>query len=153
MKIATTRFGSLEISEEDTVQFPAGLIGLKDCRAWVLLADEHDRHLAWLQSTTRPEVAVAVVGPRRFVPHYKLRVDRSVLGPLQIQSHHEPQVLVIVSKGDDGGQGDDGGLTLNLKAPLVINLGRRLGRQVVTNDDWPVRYRLTNATAELRKSA
>lgn len=32
----------------------------------------------------------------------------------------------------------DGDLTLNLKAPLVINLDRRLGRQVITSDDQPV---------------
>ena len=44
-------------------------------------------------------------------------------------------------------------LTLNLRAPLVINLDRRIGCQVVTVDPQPMQYELANLPAELRKSA
>jgi len=45
-------------------------------------------------------------------------------------------------------------VTLNLKAPLIINLDRRLGRQVITNDDQPVAMPLVSpADLQLRKSA
>ncbi|HMC10031.1 MAG TPA: flagellar assembly protein FliW, partial [Pirellulaceae bacterium] len=45
-------------------------------------------------------------------------------------------------------------LTLNLKAPLIINLDRRLGRQVITTDEQPVALPLVPAPpALLRKSA
>jgi flagellar assembly factor FliW len=52
-------------------------------------------------------------------------------------------VLVVVGSDEDG-------ITLNLKAPLVINLRRRLGRQVVHNHDLPLRYELH---AEARQAA
>jgi flagellar assembly factor FliW len=44
-------------------------------------------------------------------------------------------------------------LTLNLKAPIVINLEARTGRQVVASGDLPLRYELTCGRPPLRKSA
>jgi flagellar assembly factor FliW len=41
-----------------------------------------------------------------------------------------------------------------LKAPLVINLDRRLGRQLICTDDQPMQFRLATASpAQLRRSA
>lgn len=59
----------------------------------------------------------------------------SELAPLELVDVREAQVLVIVGKNDRG-------ITLNLKAPLVIHLARRLGRQVVANGDQPIQYEL-----------
>ena len=44
-------------------------------------------------------------------------------------------------------------MTLNLKAPLVINLKQRLGRQVISSGDQPVQYALEVERFPLRKSA
>ncbi|HVA44952.1 MAG TPA: flagellar assembly protein FliW [Pirellulales bacterium] len=146
MQIRTTRFGSLELEPGDTIQFPGGLLGLEDCRQWVLLADAQNGALGWLQSTTRPDVALAVVSPRRFVPHYQFRVYRSELAPLELAGVKDAQVLTIVGKNERS-------ITLNLKAPIVINLERRLGRQVVANGDLPLQHELNSVPATLKKSA
>lgn len=146
MQIRTTRFGSLELEPDDTIHFPGGLLGLEDCRQWVLLADAQNGALGWLQSTTRPEIALAVVSPRRFVPHYQFRVYRSELAPLELADVKDAQVLTIVGKNERS-------ITLNLKAPIVINLERRLGRQVVANGDLPLQHELNSVPATLKKSA
>jgi flagellar assembly factor FliW len=146
MHIRTTRFGPLEIEADDVIHFPAGLLGLEDCRPWVLLADAQNDALGWLQSTTRPEMALAVVSPRRFVPDYQFRVFRSELNSLELGDVKSAQVLVIVGKNEHT-------ITLNLKAPVVINLERRLGRQVVANGDHSVQFELTTTPAPLKKSA
>lgn len=146
MQIRTTRFGALDIESEDVISFPTGLLGLEDCRHWVLLADAQNNALGWLQCITRPEVALAVVSPRRFVPHYQFRVFRSELAPLELADVRDAQVLAIVGKNERS-------ITLNLKAPVVINLQRRMGRQVVANGDQPVQHELTSQPAPLKKSA
>lgn len=146
MRIQTTRFGSLEIESADTIRFPHGLMGLEHCRQWVLLADAQNDALGWLQSTSDPGLAFAVVSPRRFVPAYQVRVSRSELTPLELEQVHDAQVLVIVGKNDSS-------ITLNLKAPLVIHLDRRLGKQVVNNADAPLQYELAPQEVSLRKSA
>lgn len=144
MNVATTRFGSLTIEEADVLTFVDGLIGMEDCRRWVLLADAQNSALGWLQSLDRPEVALGVVSPRRFVPGYQVRVSRREIQPLGLQAPAEAQILAIVSHGG-------GGLSLNLKAPLVVHLRERLGRQIVARDDHAVQHRLPGTVR--RKSA
>src|SRR5438105_3887673 len=130
MQIQTTRFGTVEIEADDIIHFPNGMLGLEDCRHWVLLADAENDALGWLQSTARADVALAVVSPRRFQAEYQVRVSRSELAPLALKEVKDAKVLVIVGKSERG-------ITLNLKAPLVINVSQRVGRQVVSNGDHP----------------
>jgi flagellar assembly factor FliW len=146
MRIRTTRFGTLDLEPADVLSFPQGLLGLEECRDWVLLADVQNDVLGWLQSTSRPEVALAVVSPRRFVPDYQFKVYRSELAPLDLKHVEDAQVLVIVGKNERS-------ITLNLKAPVVVNLSQRLGRQVVANGDQPMQYELGSDHAPLKKSA
>src|SRR3954454_4515665 len=115
MNIASTRFGSLTIEDADVLTFADGLIGMEDCRRWVLLADSENSALGWLQSLDRPEVALGVVSPRRFVADYQVRVSKREIAPLGMDDPAEAQVLVIVSHAS-------GALVLNLKAPLVLHL-------------------------------
>ena len=145
MQINTTRFGKVEVFEADVVEFTAGLIGMEDCLRWVLLADAENPALGWLQSVERADLALAVVSPRRFVADYRARVTRRDLHGLQIESARDAHVLVVVGK-------DDCGLTVNLRAPLVINPQTRRGRQIVALDDHSMRYPLA-ATVPLRRSA
>ncbi|MGA2617015.1 MAG: flagellar assembly protein FliW [Thermoguttaceae bacterium] len=134
MKIIT-RFGPMDVDADDELYFPSGLVGLEACRRWVVLADRHSEALAWLQSVDRPEIALGVTSPRRFVPGYQIRVARRDLTPLALDEPAAAKVLVIVGQTARGA-------TLNLKAPVIINLQRSLGRQVVANGDLPIRYEL-----------
>lgn len=146
MEIETSRFGSVDIESDDVIRFPSGLVGFEELHDWVLLADAHNAALGWLQSTTRAEVAMAVVSPRRFVPEYRFRVNRSELTPLEIDGTANAQVVVIVSKNERA-------ITLNLKAPVLINLERRLGRQVIANGEQPLQHELAAEPEQLKKSA
>jgi flagellar assembly factor FliW len=146
MKITTSRFGRIDVQTDHIIRFPGGLLGFEECREWVLLADQQNDALAWLQSVERPTIALALVSPRRFVPDYQIRVARRELTSLHLRDLKRAEVLVILGK-------TDGSITLNLKAPLVINLDCRLGRQVITNGDLPVQYPLSSGKTALRRIA
>jgi flagellar assembly factor FliW len=145
MEVTTTRFGTLQAPPSDILLFEHGLIGLRHCRQWIVLADAQNPALGWLQCVDDPDMAVGVVSPRRFVPDYQLRVSKQDLAPLGLSNLREAQVVVIVSRRPEG-------LSLNLRAPLVINVEARRGRQVVAADALPVRMALT-APDEMRMSA
>lgn len=146
MRIHTTRFGRIDVEPADILNFASGLPGLEDCRQWALLADAANDALGWLQSVTRGDVALAVVSPRRFVPEYQVRIPRSELSPLALADVRQAQVVVVVGRNGTG-------LTLNLKAPIVINLENRTGRQVVASGDLPLQYELAQERPPLKKSA
>ena len=146
MRINTTKFGRIEVEAGDVLHFASGLPGFEDCRDWALLADSSNDALGWLQSVSRGDVALAVVSPRRFVPDYQVRIPRSELTPLAIADIRQAQVVVVV--GTNGRT-----LTLNLKAPIVINLETRRGRQVVASGELPLQYELSQELPPLKQSA
>ena len=146
MKIHTTRFAAIEIEPDDILFFRNGLLGFEDCRHWVLLADADNSSVAWLQSMQHADIALPVVSPRRFVPEYQVRLEPSDVDVLQLTSVEQAYVLGIVSR-------DEETLTLNMRAPLVINLDRRIGCQVVTVDPQPMQYELATLPVNLRRSA
>jgi flagellar assembly factor FliW len=131
MDIATTRFGTVTIDEEDVLTFIDGLIGMEDCQRWALLADSHNAALGWLQSVDRPDLALAVVCPRRFVAGYRVRICRRDIEPLGLPAAGEAQVLAIVNQAGES---------------LALNLNRT-GRQIVAKDDHPVQHLLSGARA------
>jgi flagellar assembly factor FliW len=145
MEVTTSRFGKLEAAPSDILLFDEGLIGLRACRRWVVLADAQNAALGWLQSIDDGDAALGIVSPRRFVPDYQLRISRQDLEPLGLASADGAQVVAIVSRHAEG-------LSLNLRAPLIINVETRRGRQVIAKDPLPVQFALSPA-AELRRSA
>jgi len=63
-----------------------------------------------------------------------------------MRNAQDAQLLVIVARHGKN-------LTLNLKAPIVINVEARTGRQVVASGDLPMNYELIHERPPLKKSA
>lgn len=135
MRIDTTRFGTLEIHERDMFLFPQGLIGMETLRQWALLPDPQSPAIAWLQSASRGDRALPLISPRAFVEGYRVRANRRALAALHLRPGDEVYVLTTVA-------GEPGRLTTNLRAPLVLNLRRRIGCQVITEDSHSLQYPL-----------
>ncbi len=146
MHIHTSRFDVVPIEPEDILLFTRGLIAFEDHRHWVLLADDETPAVAWLQSLSDPAVALPTVSPRRFVPGYRISLGRSQLTPLELAALDRAFALAVVNRNESG-------LTLNLRAPIIVNLDRRIGRQVITSDEQPIQLALPSSTVRLRKSA
>ena len=146
MQINTSRFGPIEIEPEDILLFSRGLFAFENHRHWILLTDGCNDALARLQSLNDPEVALPMVSPRKFVPAYQVHILRSQLTPLELAALDQAFVLNVLSQ-------NAGELTVNLKAPVIINLDRRIGRQIVTVDEQPLQLALPALTLPLRKSA
>lgn len=146
MQIHTTRFGEIDIEADAVLFFENGLIGFEDLRQWILLADPENAALGWLQSVEQLDLSMAVVSPRRFVPDYRVRLSRRQLQAIQLNESDEAYVLAIVGKNDQA-------LTLNLRAPLLINLQQRLGRQLITLDAQPLQYEFLFSAPEPRMAA
>ena len=135
MQIQSSRFGTLDVHYSDMLFMPQGLIGYESCRHWVLLANEENEEVAWLQSVALSDVALPVISPRRFLPSYKLHVHRRDLGMLQIHNRDRIFVLSVISRSGDN-------LTTNLKSPIILNATERLAVQVVVTDEQPLAHPL-----------
>ncbi|MCY3007584.1 MAG: flagellar assembly protein FliW [Planctomycetota bacterium] len=147
MQIQSTRFGQLEISHSDLIFMPHGLIGFEEYRHWVLLSSKESEELAWFQSVALSHVALPMISPRRFVPNYRLQVQRRDLDLLQMHAKDQVYVLATLSK-----QGNH--WTTNLKSPVILNSTRRLAVQVIVIDDQPLSQPIIlTDVQELQKAA
>jgi flagellar assembly factor FliW len=140
MRLDTQRFGTLQLKADQLFLFPQGLIGMETLRHWALMPDEQNPSIAWLQSASRGDRAIPLISPRAFFDDYRVHVTRRELASLHMQMGAELYVLTTIS-------GNAGRLTSNLRSPLLLNLSRRLGCQVITCDEQPIQQALPLKTA------
>ncbi|MEM9746733.1 MAG: flagellar assembly protein FliW [Actinomycetota bacterium] len=145
MHVETTRFGTIEARPEDLVVFPDGIPGFAGKREMLVMAggdllgleNEADHPtLFWLQDVVDPDLAFLTAVPWSAYPDYDIDADLDD----DVFGESEPDdicVLVIVTVRRDGEQAL---LTTNLRAPVVIDQNRRVGKQIILEEgDWPVR--------------
>ncbi|HHN46403.1 MAG TPA: flagellar assembly protein FliW [Planctomycetes bacterium] len=138
----TTRFGNVEVDEALLVCFPAGLVGFEHLRRFVILEGPAGTPLKWLQSVDEPAIAFVVADPVAIIPDYVVRVRGEDLNPLNLDSPEDATVAVIITV-----PGELPKATCNLLAPLIFNVEKRLGMQVVLDEDYPIRHPLAVCAA------
>ncbi|QEG00575.1 Flagellar assembly factor FliW [Stieleria maiorica] len=141
MRIETQRFGNITVDQDQLLLFPAGLIGMETLRDWALLPDSENPAVAWLQSASRGDRALPLISPRAFFPDYRVQVSRRELAGLHMRPGTQLYVLTTVS-------GHSGKLTTNLRSPILLNLSRRLGCQVITDNDHPLQQSVTSLKSD-----
>ncbi len=148
MQIETKRFGTLQVDEDRLFHFSQGLIGFESLRQWVLLPDPESPAVAWLQSASSAAQALAVVSPRAFFPEYRVSVSKRDLSPLKLRPDDRVYIVTTLA-------GHVGRLETNLRAPILLNLSRRTGHQIVVGDEHAVRQELpaTYQRSQLRAAA
>lgn len=130
MIIETSRFGRIEVANEEVLTFAEGLLGFSDLRKFVLLDDPNDDIFAWLQSCEIPTIAFPVLEPELFTENYRVNLAKSDLDLLKLPSADKARYFTIVTIPQDPTQ-----MTANLKAPVIINAGAKVARQCVLQDN------------------
>jgi flagellar assembly factor FliW len=121
--IKSARFGELVVSPDTFIQFPGGLIGFPKQRDFVLL--EHKPPFSWLHSTEDQGLAFVVIDGFEFGQLYDMKVPFSCPS-CEFNDDDEYAILNVVTV-----RSDPKTTTVNVKAPLFINVRNRLGVQVI----------------------
>lgn len=137
MKIATKFLGEVEISEQDILTFEHGLLGLEEERKFILLPIDADLPLAILQSVERSEIGFVVAYPFAFKKDYSFDISEEDLEQLHLEKEEDVLTYSIVTMKDTFQDS-----TINLLAPLIINMKKKCGKQIVLQDSksYPLRY-------------
>jgi len=127
MRITTRELGALEVPDEARVCFPGGLLGLEDCRCFVLIDREEFRPFTWLVCEDDPRVAFAVCDPELFrAGAFNVPLSGVDESTLDLSAGDAVSVFIIATIPADGGA-----VTGNLRAPVVLNTRSRLAKQVI----------------------
>jgi len=131
MKIAGTRFGTIEFDEQGTIWMPGGLHGFGTERRFILLEPPPGGQVAWLQSLTTPGLAFPVIAGVVFGRDYPdpSALDLARDARLLRTPTDEVTVLVVVAARPGAAR------IANLLAPIVVNVDTRTAAQVMLDRD------------------
>lgn len=122
----TVRFGEVPFVESDVIEFPWGIPGFASLRRFLALSLAEQPNLVWLQSLEEPGVALPTADPWGAFPNYDPRLPDYATQALDLRQPENVNVLCVVVVAPDGRE-----VTMNLLAPIVVNLESRQARQVM----------------------
>jgi flagellar assembly factor FliW len=127
VKYPTKRFGIVDVTTDQVLTFPEGLIGFQSCRKFIVMNLDKTGILKWLQSLDDESLGFAILDPRMAFKDYDPVFTPKDLEPLSASDPGELILLSVVTVPRDIKK-----MTANLQAPLVINPKKRLGKQVIS---------------------
>lgn len=138
LTVKTPNFGEIEVPAENVIHFDEGIPGFPRVHRFVILQFEHLKPFQYLQSLDDPPIALLVVNPFLLHPAYRFELSDADMGDLKTDKPEEVSVFVVATMPENPSEA-----TLNLMAPILINLTHRCGKQVILLDShYSVRHPL-----------
>lgn len=142
IKVQTTRFGEIEILKEKLYTFPDGIPGFAECKKFCILDNNKNTLFKWLQSINKPELAFVIFDPFIIKKDYNVYITDDELKILEIEKKEDVIVTAILTIP----KGKPKEMTANLKAPLIFNIKKKKGMQIIlTDSNFPLEYPVWNA--------
>jgi len=133
--IHTKCFQKIDYTESSLFHFPCGLPGFEQERAFLFLSWPDSNPLLYMQSSQTAELCFVLMPVFVVAPHYRLVLDEDSLAELHLPAIGPPKIgedilcaaIVCVTGNQDPP-------TVNLLAPIVVNLRDRIGIQFIQTD-------------------
>ena len=139
MKVKTRLFGEIEVADDKVVDMLGGLIGFETLKRFTLInedSEDDNKGVMWLQSLEESDIALPTMDPTIVHSSYSPSIPEEILKGLGDFDKDEYLILVTLTvpkKIED--------MSVNLKAPIVIDIDTMKGVQVIVDDeDCPVKY-------------
>lgn len=131
MLLQTKHFGEVEIDETKILTFEEGIPSFEKVKKYILLiSGEGESPFKWLQSIDDANLAFAVANPFLIKADYDVELSDEIVNALNIEKDEDVEIYSILVVPSDISK-----MSMNLKAPIVINVKHKKGRQVVLDTD------------------
>jgi flagellar assembly factor FliW len=123
-------FSNLVYSENDIINFPEGIPGFEKNKKFVLVQVPEYAPFEWLVCIDTSPLRFAVINPLLFNPDYSPKIEKESLINLGLEKPEDVLLYVIVTIRENPLES-----TANLVGPVVINRAKRIGRQIIIEDE------------------
>ena len=139
MVINTRDFGELTINESDIINFPLGLYGFEDLKRFVLLNDENsdndDNSILWLQAVDNAFPCLVVLNPADFCEDFSPIISSEDKQFFDTEDSGTLSYMAIAVVNSDVTK-----TAINLKSPIALDMNKKIGKQILLENDYPIRY-------------
>lgn len=120
-----TRFGTLPVNKENLLNFPEGLPGFEDLHQFVLLHDEGNTSIFYLQSLEDQDIRLPVTSPHWFRVDYQIDLSDEEKEILQLDRPDDAAILITIADDDSS----PAGIRANFRGPIILNTASNIGIQ------------------------
>ena len=139
MNVVTARFGEINVDESKVINMRGGIIGFEHLKKYILHIQDEKNPFWWFQSLDDDKVAFVVINPFVAKADYEPVIDDNDSKFLEIENAEQVVLLTIVTILKNPFS-----VSVNLRAPIVINAEKRIAKQIILEDQtYPVKYYLT----------
>lgn len=140
MIINTRNFGEIEIDDSKIIHFNDGIPGFNELKKYILVVDDENSPFYWLQSVESPDIAFVMLDVFKIIPGYNPHIDDEIIDGLGECNDNELFIYNIAVIPEDIDK-----ISVNLKAPIIINTKTGKGVQaILNNEDYPIKHYLYN---------
>lgn len=133
--VSLPRFGNCAYAESEVVRFPWGLPGFEALRRFLVISVNEQPGCIWLQSLDDTGVAIPLADPWSLFDDYEAPLPLYAKQSLAIERADSFCTMCVLVARPGSGE-----TTINLLAPIIINLDTRVGRQIMLeNQRYSVR--------------
>ncbi len=151
MLIQTKYFGEIDLTEEKIITLERGLFGFEEFKKYTILYDcekEGGSNISWFQSVDEPALALPVINPLLVKEDYNPVVEDELLSGIGEITEENLVILLTMTVPADIKE-----MSVNLKAPIIINADTRKGAQlIVENQDYEVKYKIYDLLKEKKEA-
>lgn len=144
ISIVSQALGPMEVDRSLAISMVEPFAGFADCRHYVTIDHVRedgslDATVTWLQALEEPYHAFVATDPWLLVPDYAPEIPDADAEQLRLRRPEDAAFLAILTIPRDREQSP----TINLRAPVVVNVAARIGKQVVLlGDQYRIRHPL-----------
>ncbi|OGV48787.1 MAG: hypothetical protein A2X49_13770 [Lentisphaerae bacterium GWF2_52_8] len=117
--------------------FQDGVPAFENSKRFVVILNPKIKPFVYLKSLDLDDLGFVCVDPFLICTDYSIRIPAKDLSILGLKDPAAALVLSMVTV-----ESNPQDTTANLLAPIVINMDTRVGRQVILDENYPVRYRI-----------
>lgn len=138
MIVLSTRFGELDVPDEQILDFPQGVLGFSEETKFALMEYKPNSPFYILQSVLDVNLTFLMINPFAFFNDYEFAMDDELIGEIGLNEENPPAVFNIATIKDKLES-----MTVNLAGPVLVNYRDRKGMQlVIEKTSFPTRYPL-----------
>ena len=138
-ELETKQLGTIKYDEAEVIFFAKGIPGFEEDKEYVLLRYDQAQPFFLLQSIKSSEIAVVTGEPWFFLKDYEFDLSENDQKELNVNGNVDDLIVVNVIVLCE----DPHKITMNLRAPIIINTKEKLGKQIILEkEEYVVKYYL-----------
>ncbi|KEI76708.1 flagellar assembly protein FliW [Clostridium botulinum B2 128] len=130
MNLNTKYHGCIEYEEKDVIYFEKGIPGFEELKKFIIFPVEDNDVFSVFHSIEKEDMGIIVTSPFNIEKDYKIQLEEEQRKKLELQNEKDALVLNTVTLNPDIDK-----ITVNLRAPIIINIKEKIGEQIIINSD------------------